>query len=688
MQDLEQFKNEMNLSGKNVYVGHRYVPKIMGEWDNTQIYEPLSIVQYQGNSFTSRQYVPVGVELTNEEYWASTGNYNAQIEQYRQDVVNYQKSITAYREESKINIRLIGVNVLDFGAKGDGVTDDTQAFLDTIEEAKKYNNVVIVPKNRTYPVHLDLVEDNIKFIGGGKLIGLTTFTDYILKITGDYNVIDGLEFEEVSLIHKPITIEGDYNKIINSKVFNVNRTSYTTVTYSDNLINIDGSYNTIEYNEIYNGRMGISLSNHHNKVLNNHIHDNITGVQLRAGTRYAIVQNNLIAYNDVIDDSGADGILGTRNVSKSIIDNNVIIKAGEHGIYFQGDNTSITNNKVFDCIGSGIKLASYNTGLTFYPGEVNDPDYIGHDNIIEGNIASGNGLSEGNVNAGIYLQSSLKRITVKGNITNGNGFGIRSVFTYENMINDDFLIEGNQSFDNVSNDYSMQTTERLVMVNNKGGNSSINNSLGHVNLNANVQQNIFGKLSISATENIDFSNNTAKSLSMNNNSTNAIVLFNRFTEQETLNISRIKIFNHNEVIMKDTYKIFSDTITQVKEFTNNKITFGNIYEDFMINFSTRSHEKIKVDNNTFTVLNPSAYKLLYITFNNSSFKFNIFEGDFTATSFGDFRGNRNLLMGNQYDKATPTLGFISGNKNLISNNMCAVGYAGTGGVSDNNVTFS
>ncbi len=48
MQDLDKFKNEMNLSGKNVYVGHRYVPKIMGDWDSTQIYEPLSIVQYQG----------------------------------------------------------------------------------------------------------------------------------------------------------------------------------------------------------------------------------------------------------------------------------------------------------------------------------------------------------------------------------------------------------------------------------------------------------------------------------------------------------------------------------------------------------------------------------------------------------------------------------------------------------------
>ena len=99
MQDLEQFKNEMNLSGKNVYVGHRYVPKIMGDWDNTQIYEPLSIVQYQGNSFTSRQYVPSGIELTNEEFWVSTGNYNAQIEQYRQDVRNLESDVNNVNDE-------------------------------------------------------------------------------------------------------------------------------------------------------------------------------------------------------------------------------------------------------------------------------------------------------------------------------------------------------------------------------------------------------------------------------------------------------------------------------------------------------------------------------------------------------------------------------------------------------------
>lgn len=157
MQDLDKFKNEMNLSGKNVYVGHRYVPKVFGEWDNTQIYEPLSIVQYQGASYTSRQYVPVGVELTNEDYWVVTGNYNAQVEQYRQDVRNMENDVsnindevtTARNGEANLSDRLesdkqevnaqlaqIELNPLDFGVTNDGVL--TEDALNNLPGGFKY----------------------------------------------------------------------------------------------------------------------------------------------------------------------------------------------------------------------------------------------------------------------------------------------------------------------------------------------------------------------------------------------------------------------------------------------------------------------------------------------------------------------------------------------------------------------
>ena len=67
------------------YVGARYVPKIMGEWDKNIPYEPLSIVTYKGNSFTSKIPVPAKVDIGDATYWVSTGNYNAQIEEYRKE---------------------------------------------------------------------------------------------------------------------------------------------------------------------------------------------------------------------------------------------------------------------------------------------------------------------------------------------------------------------------------------------------------------------------------------------------------------------------------------------------------------------------------------------------------------------------------------------------------------------------
>lgn len=69
------------------YIGSRYVPILADpvEWSSAKTYEPLTIVTHEGNSYTSRQFVPVGINIANETYWAITGNYNAQIELYRRE---------------------------------------------------------------------------------------------------------------------------------------------------------------------------------------------------------------------------------------------------------------------------------------------------------------------------------------------------------------------------------------------------------------------------------------------------------------------------------------------------------------------------------------------------------------------------------------------------------------------------
>ena len=103
-QEIEEILQQFfDVAGKRQYVGARYVP-IFGrkgegciEWDKSDAYEPLTIVLYNGDSYTSRRYVPSGVDITNDSYWVITGRYNAQIEQYRQEVLGFQRQIDSLR---------------------------------------------------------------------------------------------------------------------------------------------------------------------------------------------------------------------------------------------------------------------------------------------------------------------------------------------------------------------------------------------------------------------------------------------------------------------------------------------------------------------------------------------------------------------------------------------------------------
>lgn len=73
------------------YTGNRYVPKIHSitdAWSSNNVYEALEVVPFQGASYTSRKAVPKGIDILNTDYWLCTGNYDVQVEQYRQDTQN------------------------------------------------------------------------------------------------------------------------------------------------------------------------------------------------------------------------------------------------------------------------------------------------------------------------------------------------------------------------------------------------------------------------------------------------------------------------------------------------------------------------------------------------------------------------------------------------------------------------
>lgn len=93
------------------YVGARYVPKLSDPivWDKNRGYEALEIVTYLGTSYTSKKPVPVGTEINNEEFWVVTGNYNAQVEEYRQETTKVANKTKCFIDLDKDNAQ----NIID-----------------------------------------------------------------------------------------------------------------------------------------------------------------------------------------------------------------------------------------------------------------------------------------------------------------------------------------------------------------------------------------------------------------------------------------------------------------------------------------------------------------------------------------------------------------------------------------------
>lgn len=143
------------------YVGARYVPKLMGEWNKALQYEALCIVTYMGNSFTSKVPVPPNVEISDGNYWVNTGNYNAQVEGYRNDVKKLESNIYYVTPEM-------------FGGVGDGITDNTEAFTKMLKEEKP---IQLLP-NKVY-----------------KIAGIVKADIFFMGIDGNHSIIEGGRFE-------------------------------------------------------------------------------------------------------------------------------------------------------------------------------------------------------------------------------------------------------------------------------------------------------------------------------------------------------------------------------------------------------------------------------------------------------------------------------------------------------------
>lgn len=120
------------------YIGSRYVPKFMGTYDASQIYEALCVVDNgSGTSYISKDIVPAGTPLTDISHWAVYGASSGAI-------INLQNQIDILDSSVSDLIKKVGSFATPqmYGAVGDGVTDDSQAFTDLLSE----NSFIFIPE--------------------------------------------------------------------------------------------------------------------------------------------------------------------------------------------------------------------------------------------------------------------------------------------------------------------------------------------------------------------------------------------------------------------------------------------------------------------------------------------------------------------------------------------------------------
>lgn len=181
------------------YVGARYVPKFATpvEHDSTRAYEALEIVTHLGTSYTSKKPVPVGTAISNTEYWVATGNYNAQVEQYRQEVANVQNDVDAL--ETRVSLVddnhyiIIGDSYGVQTSRGTSWAEYLEQFLG-LTVAR--NNSQVTPATNCW----DMCRGGQGFIGAGGSYG-----NWLDTITNEYP--DNYDKNKVTRI----VIAGGYN---------------------------------------------------------------------------------------------------------------------------------------------------------------------------------------------------------------------------------------------------------------------------------------------------------------------------------------------------------------------------------------------------------------------------------------------------------------------------------------------
>lgn len=473
-----------------------------------------------------------------------------------------------------------------YGAKGNGKVDDTKFVYEAINSplgnTVRFGGIYLIHNNSLISAHTT----NRIFDGG----------EFICMGAGLHIVGNNLSVRNVT-IHC-------------QEKLNVNKLNYSHAGLA-----VNGNNNSIENSEVYNmSSCGISVGGKNIIIRNVNSHDNHIGMVVGNTVRGIKILDSRFENNNVVSQSGADGILFQRTASDVLIDNCIIVNNGEHGVYFQGQNAVFRNNTVLSNTLDGLKFGSYDDGGYVYPDEKVNL-WVERANGVTGfngktgskgfgvaNVTIENNRIEDNRGGdAIYFQPSAMNIQIKDNIINNNDITC-SFFNYtgsrarlediNNIIVENNKLSGVSLKDGKSSRISVSATSDVRIINNKCGRIEVyapnKTTAPHYISYLNkciIENNECSSISINRTEEGIIRNNKMEQFSTNTNCAGLVVVGNEILKQRgPIIFNVIKNFSKNTIVAgsgvlcyeTDKYK------PKVPElFQGNDIMSSSIEDDFI-----------------------------------------------------------------------------------------------------------
>lgn len=422
------------------------------------------------------------------------------------------------------------VNVSWFGAKGDGVTDDTQAIQKSVNIGK-----VINLENKTYIITKKIsLKSNIKILGNNSILKIknNTLIDTILDINQGENIlINNLIFDtnmQNNVIYDGSTTE-KYSKIYNLAINSYNATGYLHIT-NCKFINL---YN--EFIRIYGGTCEYLIENNTFKSpvqQQGYRVDEVTINSVYNNNSKIIIRDNI--FNNEPYEDPAKGVCGITIAGvycDTLIDNNYMNYVGRDNTYhhrllaidcyFDVKNVTISNNKIYNA----------KWGFVRFDNAIN---CIVKDNYFQRNTTSSKKNTESFFwcTAQNKVEKSLKNIDICGNTFDIDGIGL-SIYpsSSQDYIIDNIKIRNNNFYGSYANHtIGIGYGVNNVYISNNCITSKVSSSdIAIIQANNNI-------ISSLSTENIVISNNNTYSPS------NFIVL--KKADEYNQKISNIRIENN------------------------------------------------------------------------------------------------------------------------------------------------